>query len=122
LRFLLLAALAAALTAHHAPTSPRTYAHQLATAEGWNASEWWALDWIVTRESGWDPCAVNPSRHECGYTGANSCGIPQAQPCPWRGRLWSSRFEQVRWLVRYVKARYRTPARARAFWLVHRWY
>lgn len=128
-----LAALAAALTtghAHHAvrtlqhaAITPRQYAYKLARQYGWQG-EWNDIEAIIVPESGWDPCSYNPQHHNCGYEGSSSCGIPQAQPCPteWRGRLWQTRFAQVRYFFAYVKRRYGSPANALAFRRVHHWY
>ena len=77
-------------------------------------SEWRAADATIRPESGWNPCAVYPGRSDCEYTGSSSCGIPQANPCPysWRGRLYRTRFAQVRWFVRYIARRYGDPLAA----------
>lgn len=113
------AANAATKTHQHLPT-PKAYAYKIAKERGW-ARQWWALNEIVTAESGWNPCAVNPGRRLCYYTGTSSCGIPQAQPCPWRN-LWTTRYAQVRWLMSYIKRRYGSPLNALAFRRVHNWY
>lgn len=102
----------------------RSYAHRLTIARWHSEAEWRSLDAIVRPESGWNPCSAYPSIHSCGYAGSNSCGIPQANPCPsgWRGRLWSTRFAQVRWLISYVASRYGSPSRALWFRRGHGWY
>lgn len=109
---------------HHARPPVREYAHQL-VVHRWNSeTEWRAVDAIVGPESSWNPCASYPRNHDCGYGGSNSCGIPQANPCPssWRGRLWETRYAQVRWLVSYVARRYGRPSGALAFRLRNGWY
>jgi hypothetical protein len=91
----------------------------------WHSStEWHALDVIVAAESSWNPCASYPSRSDCSYSGSSACGIPQANPCPsaWRGRLWPTRYAQVRWLIAYVARRYGDPLAALAFRNAHGWY
>jgi hypothetical protein len=100
------------------------YAEQRAAERGWTGGQWRALQALVRPESGWDPCAVYPSRHDCAYAGTSSCGVPQAQPCPtaWRGRLWSVRFAQVRWLLDYIERRYGDPAHALSFRQAHSYY
>lgn len=115
------AANAATQTHHARALSPKAYAYQLVVKRGW-ASQWWAVQEIVEPESHWDPCAYNPVRHDCGYTGSASCGIPQAQPCPWSGRLWTTRYAQVRWLVSYIERRYGNPVNALAFRRAKGWY
>jgi hypothetical protein len=105
--------------------SPREYARELATSQyGWTGAQHAALDEIVGPESGWNPCRRYPGTTECGYSGSNSCGIPQASPCPqaWRGRLDSSWREQVRWLLAYIERRYHDPVSASAFRRSHNWY
>lgn len=84
---------------------------------GWRGPAWRDIDAIVRRESGWDPCAVNPGLHECGYRGSSACGIPQAYPCSktWWGRsgdLYGTRYWQVKWMLRYIHDGYGTPANA----------
>lgn len=107
-----------------AGTDWRQYAKAEAAKVGWTGAEWRALDAIVTPESNWNPCAYFPQRHDCGYAGANSCGIPQRNPCPsaWRGRLGTTARAQVRELLRYVRERYGDPVSALAFRRVHLWY
>ena len=104
--------------------SVRGYARLQVAARGWTAADWRALELIARYESRWDPCAVYPSAHNCAYAGGGSCGIPQAQPCPaaWRGRLWTTRFAQVRWLVDYIGRRYGDPQRALSFRRSHSYY
>jgi hypothetical protein len=104
--------------------SVRDYARQQAAVRGWTGAQWQALEEIVRSESHWNPCAVYPSRHNCTYAGYESCGVPQAQPCPpaWRGRLWQVRFAQVRWLLDYIDRRYGHPQGALQFRRSHGYY
>lgn len=78
----------------------------------------------MTPESGWNPCRHYPSTTDCRYSGSNSCGIPQANPCPslWRGRLWETRYAQVRWVLAYIATRYRDPVHALWFRQAHGYY
>lgn len=88
-------------------------------------AEWRALDAVVRPESGWNPCAVYGYRGSvCWYSGSNSCGIPQRDPCPlaWRGRLWVTRWAQVRTLISYVAGRYGDPLHALWFREAKGWY
>ena len=108
-----------------AVVSPKQYAKMLAaTRYGWMGVQHRALDAIVRPESGWNPCRRYPSRTDCDYAGSNSCGIPQATPCPyaWRGRLAGSWRAQVRWLLAYIERRYHDPVAALAFRRSHNWY
>jgi hypothetical protein len=75
-------AAASAPATHHRHLTVRVYARQLVLHRWHSVKQWRALNTIVSGESGWDPCAVYPSTHNCAYQGSNSCGIPQATPCP----------------------------------------
>lgn len=123
--FLLVASPATAKRTHHCrKRTPRHFAYCL-TMKTWHSlSQWRALDAVVTPESSWDPCAHYPSTHDCFYRGANSCGIPQRNPCPyqWRGRLFTTRFLQVKVLLAYVKGRYGDPLHAYWFRSRNGWY
>lgn len=97
----------------YSPATPRGYLCDLIEAK-W-PGQFWAVNEIVTPESGWDPCAVYPSQHDCGYIGSNSCGLPQADPCPseWQGRLDVTWRAQCRWLTAYfVSHGYGSPVAA----------
>lgn len=99
---------------HHRPVTVRSYARQLTLRRWHSVAEWRALNRIVVPESNWDPCAHYPSTHDCSYNGSNACGIPQRYYCPraWRGRLWTTRWAQVRDLIAYVSGRYGDPIHA----------
>jgi hypothetical protein len=66
------------------------------------------LNWLWQRESGWNRYASNP------YSGAY--GIPQALPgskMSSAGPNWRSNAStQIRWGLRYIRARYGSPRRA----------
>ena len=101
-------------TQHRRHVPPWLYTKRLAKQwYGWTGPQWVALDALVDRESGWNYCAHYPSTTDCGYTGSNACGIPQAYYCPveWRGHLerWH---RQVFWMLRYVRDRYGDPVNA----------
>lgn len=120
---LLVLAFASVASARPRP-SVRQYAHTLIIARWHSEAEWRAFDAIIRPESNWNPCASYPSRYDCRYTGSSSCGIPQANPCPpaWRGRLWETRYAQVRWARDYIARRYGSPSRALAFRRRMGWY
>jgi len=117
-------AIAYSTPAARSGTSPRGYAHRLTIVTWHSEAEWRALDAIVRPESGWNPCRHYPSTTDCRYAGSNSCGIPQANPCPsaWQGHLGKTWRAQVRWLIDYVKRRYKTPSNALAFRRANNWY
>ena len=66
------------------------------------------LNWLWQRESGWNKYASNP------YSGAY--GIPQALPgskMASAGPNWrANAYTQIRWGLRYIRARYGSPRRA----------
>jgi hypothetical protein len=98
--------------ARHATQMPRT-PRQIARAMlrhrfGWKSWQFKYLNRLWAIESGWNRYATNP------YSGAY--GIPQAVPgskmsSAGPGWQWNAR-TQVRWGMRYIQARYRTPYRA----------
>lgn len=83
-------------------------------ASGIPESEWHHVDFIVNRESGWNPNAVNPS--------SGACGLGQQLPCgKWSG-AWNDPVAALKAQHGYVKARYGSYAGAVAFWHQHNWY
>jgi len=108
--------------AAEAPTStpaPKQYTGG-GNKEAWMAaagipqSDWWAVDHIVSRESSWNPNAVNPN--------GGACGLAQALPCSKLGPNWSDPVVALAWQYNYVKARYGGYPQAVAFWNVNHWY
>lgn len=83
-------------------------------ASGIPQSEWGYVDSIVTRESGWNPNAVNPS--------SGACGLGQQLPCgKWAGE-WNDPVAALQAQYGYVKARYGGYAQAVAFWNANHYY
>ena len=83
-------------------------------ASGIPQSEWGYVDSIVTRESGWNPNAVNKA--------SGACGLGQQLPCgKWAGQ-WNDPVAALRAMNGYVKARYGSWAGAVAFWNSRHWY
>jgi len=70
------------------------------------------VDFIVSRESGWNVNALNKS--------SGACGLFQALPCAKMGGMEVS--NQLNWGLNYIARRYGTPAGAYAFWQAHHWY
>lgn len=102
-----------------ASTPQRTYTgggnkEQWMAAAGIPQSEWWAVDSIVTRESGWRPDAVNPN--------GGACGLAQALPCSKMGPNWSDPVVALKWQYNYVTQRYGGYPQAVAFWNANHWY
>lgn len=87
---------------------------------GWDrGAQWDAVDWIVQKESSWNPTARNPSSGAFGLFQFNpSSGtlqqyLPDYNPAP---------FVQGQAGARYIDDRYDTPLGAQAFWQTHGWY
>jgi hypothetical protein len=70
--------------------------------------------WIITRESGCNPWAVNAS------SGAE--GIAQALPYSKTGCAHGDAVCQVNWMQGYVNSRYGSWAGAVNWWRAHNWY
>lgn len=83
-------------------------------ASGIPESEWQYVDYIVSRESSWNPNAVNKS--------SGACGLGQQLPCgKWAG-AWNDPVAALKAQYGYVKARYGGYAQAVAFWRANSWY
>lgn len=83
-------------------------------ASGIPRSEWGYVDSIVTRESGWNPNATNPS--------SGACGLAQALPC---SKVPGNGYDPVtslKWMDGYVKGRYGSWQGAYDFWQANHWY
>jgi hypothetical protein len=84
---------------------------------GWIGGQWTAFNNIVMAESGWNTLAENPS---------GAYGIPQALPgskMASAGANWrTSAGTQIRWMIGYIKGRYKTPEAAWSFHLANGWY
>lgn len=96
---------------------------QVAPAPTGNCATWLAAAgvtdianamWIITRESGCNPLAVNAA--------SGACGIAQALPCSKMGCVYGDAVCQIRWMQGYVNSRYGGWAGAAAFWRTHNWY
>lgn len=83
-------------------------------AAGIPESQWQYVDYIVSRESGWNPRAVNRS--------SGACGLVQALPCSKLGSNWSDPVHALKWQYSYVKSRYGGYAGAYSFWQRNHWY
>ena len=98
------------------PTPPKgemqTWAHDLMVSRGYNENDWTMADFIITRESGWNPAARNPS---------GAYGLPQAMPGDGMpdGADWRGQFE---WFLDYCNGKYGSVRGAYEFWLAHHWY
>ena len=79
---------------------------------------WSAFDYIIDKESKWNPLAVNLS--------SGACGLGQALPCSKMasyGADYSTNGKvQIDWTINYIRGRYVTANGAKAFWLKNYWY
>jgi len=92
-----------------AARTPRQIAQAMMPSFHWSVRRQFKyLNWLWARESGWNKHAYDP------YSGAY--GIPQALPgskMASAGPNWrSNAATQIRWGLRYIKARYGSPRRA----------
>jgi len=90
----------------------------MANKYGWCGSQYTCLVTLWNRESGWRVNAHNPS------SGAH--GIPQSLPgnkMASAGPNWyNDPHTQIKWGLKYIKARYGTPCSALSFWNRKGWY
>lgn len=93
-------------------------------ASGIPESDWWAVDSIVSRESGWNPCAYNPGRSDCNANPTSACGLAQSLPCGKQAKFghWTDPVANLKWQHEYVTARYGGYPQAVAFWNANHWY
>lgn len=78
------------------------------------AGDWGYADFMVQKESGWNPNAVNKS--------SGACGLAQALPC---SKVPGNPYDPVtslNWMNGYVNGRYGGWAGAYSFWTQNRWY
>lgn len=79
------------------------------------AEEYWGYaDALVSRESGWNPNAINRN--------SGACGLAQALPC---GKVPGNPLDPVdslRWMNGYVNGRYGGWEGAYSFWQRNKWY
>lgn len=87
-------------------------------AYGWDSgAQWDATDWIVNKESSWNPTAVNPSSGAFGLFqflgGTKDQYLPDSNPNPGvQGAAGAA----------YIRDRYGDPLSAKAFWEQNGWY
>ena len=78
---------------------------------GIDPSNWGYVDYIVTRESGWRPDAVNPN--------GGACGLGQQLPCgKWVG-AWNDPIAALVAMQGYCDSRYGGWAGAYQYWVGH---
>lgn len=81
---------------------------QLMQQAGISPSDYGAVDYIISHESGWNPDATEPT------TGAH--GLPQALPYSKTGCGWDDPVCQLQWANSYAISRYGGWWAAQAYW------
>lgn len=96
------------------PVSSGGTKEQWMSAAGIPQDQWGYVDSIVSRESGWNPNAINAS--------SGACGLGQQLPCgKWAG-AWNDPVAALQAQYQYVIERYGGYAGAVAFWNANSWY
>lgn len=102
-----------------APAAPLFYTGGGAPAD-WMAAagiaegDWGYVDYVVSRESGWNPNATNSS--------SGACGLVQALPCSKVPGNGYDPVDNLRWANGYATGRYGSWAGAYNFWINNHWW
>lgn len=83
-------------------------------AAGIAEADWAYVDYIVSRESGWNPNATNRS--------SGACGLVQALPCSKVPGNGYDPVDNLRWANGYAVGRYGSWASAYSFWISNHWW
>lgn len=83
-------------------------------AAGIASSDWGYVDYIVSKESGWNPNATNSS--------SGACGLVQALPCSKVPGNGYDPVDNLRWANGYATGRYGSWAGAYNFWNSNNWW
>ncbi|PRB18939.1 transglycosylase SLT domain-containing protein [Microbacterium sp. MYb62] len=83
-------------------------------AAGIAQGDWQYVDYIVSRESGWNPNATNKS--------SGACGLVQALPCSKVPGNGYNPVDNLRWATGYATGRYGSWAGAYNFWTNNHWW
>ena len=112
------AAKAAAAPKSSAPAQPRYTGggskEEWMAAAGIASSDWPYVDYIVSKESGWNPNATNKS--------SGACGLVQALPCSKVPGNGYDPVDNLRWGNGYAVGRYGSWASAYSFWTRNHWW
>lgn len=90
--------------------SPAEWMSAAGIAEG----DWGFVDYIASRESGWNPNATNKS--------SGACGLIQAYPCSKVPGNGYDPVDNLRWANGYATGRYGSWESAYAFWTSNHWW
>lgn len=77
-------------------------------------ADWGYADYIVGRESGWNPNSTNAS--------SGACGLAQALPCSKVPGNPYNPVDSLNWMNSYAIGRYGSWENAYNFWVSHHWY
>jgi LysM repeat protein len=94
-----------------APSVPAKIADKVAPTVAVSGSEGAARAFIIQKESGGDPYAVNASSGACGLVQKLPCNVPLGDTSA-----------QLADAEKYMKSRYGSWTNAKAFWLSHNWW
>lgn len=83
-------------------------------AAGIPEGDWGYVDYIVSRESSWNPNATNAS--------SGACGLVQAYPCSKVPGSGYDPVDNLSWANDYAVGRYGSWAEAHAFWTSNHWW
>lgn len=83
-------------------------------AAGIASSDWGYVDYVVSKESGWNPNATNAS--------SGACGLVQALPCSKVPGNGYNPIDNLRWANGYAVGRYGSWAGAYQFWINNNWW
>ena len=97
----------------------KQYAYDLVISKyHWSLKDYNSLVKLWNRESHWNVKSYNRR--------TNSCGIPQASPCSKMkkyGKDYRTNCKvQIKWGLKYIKRRYKTPTKAWKHFKKTRWY
>lgn len=93
-------------------------------ASGIPKDDWQYVDYIVSKESGWNPCAYNPGQSDCNANPTSACGLAQSLPCGKQSVYghWTDPVANLKWQYDYIKGRYGSYKQAYEFWSINHWY
>lgn len=102
-----------------APSAPVGYSgggskDEWLAASGIPQADWGYVDFIVAKESGWNPNATNAS--------SGACGLVQALPCSKVPGSGYNPVDNLRWANGYAVGRYGSWGAAYAFWTSNHWW
>lgn len=84
------------------------------------------VDYIISNESGWNPCSYNPHQSDCSKTAAqvgnHACGLGQQLPCGKWIHTWNDPVGGLIDASAYALARYGSWANAEYFWRIHHYW